>query len=359
MPLTRALTVFVPVHSWRAEEIVDRTIALAERVFSCAERVDLNAWTNRVVLPVIPPAALDCNNIVRIAIEVESVLKDEGVLIAFPLDPGHKCLRKAEALLTLENAYFSTACSSAECLQKVSEAVYSSRDVELDAFTRFAISFGTWLETPYFPATANTSNTIGFSLSLRYVDAIAKAVVGGGEKLFEFLRGVTKKAEYIASCSSIPFQGIDFSISPWVNSEESVALLIESLLKAPLGSLGTLNILYNLNALVKALPKKVGAKHTGFNEVMLPVAEDSVLSQRIKEGYVRVRDLIGYSFVCVAGLDMVALPREADIPMLAGDMLTVYRVKGRVVAMRIIPTDMEEGGEVRLKNFGTTYVAKV
>lgn len=359
MPLVRALTIFIPVHSWRAEEITGTSVALAERVLSCAEKANLSAWTSRIVLPIIPQIALECSDVKRIAKEVGSVLKDKRVLIAFPLSYEHKCLAEARDLLTLENAYISTACSTAECLQRVYETVYSAKNVEPDLFTRFAISFGTWLETPYFPATANISNTAGFSLSLRYVDVVANAITGDKETLFEFLKNVGEKAEAIASCSSIPFLGIDFSLSPWINNDESVALLVESLLKAPLGSLGTLNALYNLNALIKALPKRVGIRHTGFNEVMLPVAEDSVLSQRVKEGFVRVRDLVSYSFVCVAGLDMVALPRGVDVLMLAGDMFTVHRVKGRVVAMRVIPTDLEEGSEVRLRNFGATYVAKM
>ena len=359
MPMIRALTVFVPVHSWSVEEITSSAVKLAGKVFDCSRSVNASVWTNRIVLPVVPSISLECNDIVRIANEIASVLRSRDVMVAFPLDPEHKCLKEAARLLAVENLFFSTACSTAECLQRVTEALYSVKDVELEAFTRFAISFGTWLETPYFPATANISNIASFSLSLRYIDAIARAIAGDRKSLYEFLRDVAKEADTISQCSSIPFTGIDFSLSPWLSNEESIALLVESLLGAPLGAPGTLNVLYNLSALVKALPKKVGVRHTGFNEVMLPVAEDSALSQRVKEGCVRVRDLISYSFVCVAGLDMVALPRGTNISMLASDMLTVYKVKGRVIAMRVIPTGLEEGSEIRLKRFGTTYVAKV
>ena len=360
MALIRALAIEIPMHTWSVVEAVNSSIEIVERVLSCLKRFNVAPWTTRVVFPPIPQNVFSCRDLEAIVNNISSVFGERKILIAFPLSPGHKCLSNLEAFESLDMVYFSTYCNSVECLESVVRDVYSKRYSSLDIFTRFAISFGMWIETPYFPATANTSNTLGFTASLRYVDLVSKALLRGDvDSLKKFLIEIDKVLRSVANCSSVPFLGIDFSLSPWTENEESVASLVESLINAKIGSPGTLNTLYSLNTFVKELPKRLGLRAIGFNEVMLPVAEDSVLSKRVCEGYVRVRDLVSYSFVCVAGLDMVALPRGVDIYRLADDMLTVYRVKNRVVAMRVIPTDLDELSEVKLKNFGTAYVAKL
>ena len=148
--------------------------------------------------------------------------------------------------------------------------------------------------------------------------------------------------------------GVDLSLSPW--REESVVAIIEKLIGNKIGFPGTINTIFSLNRLVKGLAKKLGVVTTGFNEVMLSVAEDNILNERVKEMAIRLRDLISYSALCAAGLDMVAVPRSIDITRIAIDMLTIYRVKGRSVAMRIIPVDGGPGTEILLKRFGVTYV---
>ncbi|MEM3980494.1 MAG: DUF711 family protein, partial [Ignisphaera sp.] len=124
-----------------------------------------------------------------------------------------------------------------------------------------------------------------------------------------------------------------------------------------IGSPGTINAIYSLNKLIDGIIKKLRIRSIGFNEVMLPVAEDDILNKRVEEGFIRLRDLINYSIVCVAGLDMVAIPKLlVDIRRTAIDMLTVHKIKKRSVAMRIIPVDQEPGTSIKLENFGTTYV---
>ncbi len=362
MPLVRALTIFIPVHTWRVEEIVRKAVEMVDKVATCANDSGLKPWTLRVALPIVPSQILECNDFKRIAAETLSALGDRKPLIAFPLDPEHKCVKKLHELLAIENAFFSTMCSSTECIERVFNSVYSDearKGIELDNFTKFSLTLGSWIETPYFPSAANVSNVAGFAIALRYADAVARAVEGDSTQLFSFLRDVNEKAIAISRCSAVPFLGIDFSLSPWLEESESVAKIVESLLGAPIGSLGTLNVVYNLNSLVRGLPRRLGVRAVGFNEVMLPVAEDRLLSQRVREGFVRVRDLISYSFVCVAGLDMVALPRDTNVLGVIVDMLAVYRVKGRAVAMRVIPTDLDPGTEITLSRFGSTYVARV
>lgn len=360
MAKPRAIAIHIPVHSWSKDEIVSNAISFGDKVFSCLKSVGLEVWTKRFILPVLPENSLGCRDIEHIVNEIGGSMGDR-ILVAFPLSPSSQCLKELHNLSNIDSAYFSTSCGDVDCVNRVVEHVYSGhRDVELDFFTRFAISFGMWIETPYFPATANISNVLGFSISLRYVDIASQALLYGRTQLLrDFLEDVGKRLEESARCSGIAFLGIDYSLSPWIEEGESIASLIESLSNSRMGSPGTLSTIHALNTFLRGLIKKIGVRHIGFNEVMLPVAEDPVLNSRVREGLVMVRDLIAYSFACVAGLDMVALPRDADVRRIALDMLTVYRVKNRVVAMRVIPTDLDASSEVKLKNFGVTYVARL
>ncbi|MDK6028750.1 DUF711 family protein [Ignisphaera sp. 4213-co] len=361
MARPRAVAIHIPVHSWAVDEVISKAISFGEKVFSCLKSSGMvDVWTKRFVLPPIPEKAFGYRDVEVVAKEISSSFGDR-VIVAFPIEPTSQVMKEIHKVSSVESAYFSTVCIDGECIKHVINSVYAkTREVEINFFTRFAISFGMWVETPYFPATANTSNVLGFSASLRYVDIVSQALLQNNLQLLrDFLLNVNKKLEDTAKCSNIPFLGIDYSLSPWIEKDESIASLVESLTGSAIGSPGTLNTIYALNTFLRGLVRRMGLRHIGFNEVMLPVAEDSLLNLRVKEGLIRVRDLISYSFTCVAGLDMVALPKNANIYGVALDMLTVYRVKNKVVAMRIIPTDFDELSEVVLKNFGKTYVAKL
>ncbi len=335
-------------------DIVSHAIEFSTRVRECLREHRVDAWTLRIVMPPIP-SDLDrewCRSFAKtLSRELTDVL-----VAAFPLEPESPCVDVVIELLSdAPNVFGSVRCSDDLCLSRAVEKVLR-KDVDIEAFTRFAIIIGTWIETPYFPATANASMASGLSASLRYVDLVEQAMIRGDpSKLFSFIMSAMRSLEEVASCSGIPFKGFDLSLSPWM--DESVGLLVERLINAKIGSPGTFNAVYSLNKLIKALSRKLNVKTLGFNEVMFPVAEDVVLNERVKEGYLRLRDLVALSTYCVAGLDMVAIPRRIDLLRLSIDLLTVYRVKSRSIAMRVIPVDAEPGSEVKLKRFGTTYVA--
>ncbi|MCD6105872.1 MAG: DUF711 family protein, partial [Thermoplasmata archaeon] len=76
----------------------------------------------------------------------------------------------------------------------------------------------------------------------------------------------------------------------------------------------------------------------GYNELMLPLAEDNVLKERGREG-LRATDLLRMTAACVAGLDMVVLPGDIDAGILKGlilDQYAIREVKGRPMGTRLI-----------------------
>ncbi len=353
MAVIRAVAIHMAPQRWSQLDIVSHMIELSTRVHDYLHEHRVDAWTLRIVMPPIP-SDLDrewCRSFAKmLSKELSDVL-----VAAFPLEPESPCIDIVMELINdAPNVFGSVRCSDDLCLSRVVGKVLR-KNVDVDAFTRFAIIIGTWIETPYFPASANVSMAPGLSASLRYVDLVEWAMIRGDpSRLFSFIASAMRSLEEVASCSGIPFKGFDLSLSPWMN--ESVGHLVERLINAKIGNPGTFNAVYSLNKLIKALSRKLEVKTLGFNEVMFPVAEDDVLNERVKEGYLRLRDLVALSTYCVAGLDMVAVPQRIDLLRLSIDLLTVHRVKRRPIAMRVIPVDAEPGSEVQLRRFGTTYV---
>lgn len=353
MALIRALTVHIAPRNWSPHDIIGNAIELMTKVRDCVKSCGLDVWTLRAVLPPIP-TGLDrewCQRFARMLINIDDVF-----IAAFPLECESPCTDIVMDLLgSAHNIYGSIRCDSDTCLLRAVDKTFR-RFVEPDVYTRFAITVGTWIESPYFPATANVSVATGISASLRYVDLVERALLyGDAERLMEFVESSIRKLRSVALCSGLPFRGIDLSLSPWMN--ESIGRLVEKLISSKIGSPGTINAIHSLNVFIKAIARKLKLNVIGFNEVMLSVAEDTILNERVKEGYVRLRDLVHYSLFCAPGLDMVAISRSVDLDRLAIDVFTVYRYKMRTVTIRIIPVDAEPGTQIQLKNIGTTYVS--
>lgn len=102
---------------------------------------------------------------------------------------------------------------------------------------------------------------------------------------------------------------IDHSINPWM--DDSVARLLEYLSDEKFWRPG---IIEGIMRIYTVLDQLAGTHDNirGFNEVMLPYAEDRYLMELGEEGLIRVRDLLTLSMICVAVPDMLALPDRHD-----------------------------------------------
>lgn len=89
----------------------------------------------------------------------------------------------------------------------------------------------------------------------------------------------------------------------------------------------------------------------GFSEVMLPVAEDNVLIERVNEGTLTLQGLFLLTSVCVAGIDMVVVKKDYDlIRKILKDSMALQIVKRRPYGVRLIPST--DSGYVYLKDYG-------
>jgi uncharacterized protein (UPF0210 family) len=220
------------------------------------------------------------------------------------------------------------------------------------------------LETPYYPLSSARRGERLVAAALLYPNYLRKALRSGGMEALERAAAeaastALRAARIAGGVLGVERAAVDLSISPWM--EESSLALAEEVAGVRLPEPGFAWGLEALNEAIARVASRLGDSSIGFNEVQLPVAEDSKLKLRAAEGETTARDLLRLSGVCLAGLDMAVIPASRDA--LAGlllDAVAYSRVKGRVVGVRVIPVEeVEPGDKVFLKRFGEVPVIAI
>ncbi len=307
----------------------------------------LNAFTVRAVLTK-PSDNVD--------LELVSVYAGEGI----------KGFERARELL--EKGYFTSVSigkdpSTAPLEYAATFILRIAKELGPEYNVRFSIATGEPYEGPYFPATK--TNNFGISASLLYpsdlYDTLREAEepnVAVRHVMSTIFSEAEKKLTELLREEGIPYLGIDFSLSPWM--EESAALAISLMARSDFLSPGTPSAILELNKSISSAVS--GRKAIGFNEVMLPMAEDNVLREMALSGQLTVKDLAYLTPYCVAGLDMVALPLDVnlkDVAKLISDVMAASYVKNRVLGVRILLIDGKEGDEVNLEMFGNVPIMRL
>ena len=175
----------------------------------------------------------------------------------------------------------------------------------------------------------------------------------------------------------IDFFGIDASLNPGLELNESVGAGIESLLflstvekgteinlspeakmqviKRPhvqFGQMGTLSAVSSITAALKTIQNNnYEIKLVGYNGLMLPVMEDAVLAARAAQNKptFSLRDLLVFSSVCGVGLDTIPISGTSTIDQIASVYLEIgtlaYRLK-KPLSCRLLPWKDVKAGEI-------------
>jgi uncharacterized protein (UPF0210 family) len=234
-------------------------------------------------------------------------------------------------------------------VKDISKFIHNASSRNPICATRIAVGFHKEpLQTPYFPDSTSINGGIG--LSFLYPSFIMKNLEHGLAWAFnEFKRIVGELANYLEDMGFKVF--MDYSLSPWM--EESIIDLLQRMgyLTAQPG------FNYGILLLNKEIWRIVDKYAAGFNEVMLPYAEDNGLKRLGENGLIRAKDLLLYAATCVSGPDMLVIPADEEkLASFIKDVYAVYAVKKRPLATRLIPVSNRPGDKVSLGRFGETPV---
>ncbi len=211
--------------------------------------------------------------------------------------------------------------------------------------------------TPFFPvATFSDAHafSIGLESALLLQDAFASGIRGNAAKqalaagLELALRPVEECAQACGQQEARNYLGID--VSPAPAPDASIGRAIELLTGQPFGSPSTLAACADITDALKSL----SILKCGYSGLMLPVLEDPVLAARAAEGHYRVSDLLLFSSVCGAGLDVVPVSGDASAELLAGtigDLAALASKYRKPLSARLFPIVGKKAGDrVRFDN---------
>jgi len=206
------------------------------------------------------------------------------------------------------------------------------------------------LMTPYFPSASSLSDEVSIMASLLYLKHISD-LLRKGISLFSAALSVSNNVNEILSNISqnlgIANAGVDLSLSPWM--DESIYDVINAYHGVDFPYMYTL---YDINRELELASMKT--RSIGFNEVMLPLAEDNWLKDLASKSILRVRDFVSLSVICVAGVDMIPMPniKQRKLEAIISDILTLSIIKEKVVGVRLIKTKLNPGDILSLPLFG-------
>jgi len=248
-----------------------------------------------------------------------------------------------------------------EALEKTAELIKKLATLEADGFgnLRFAALFNMKAGSPFFPA-AYHKGAPSFAIGTENSDLVYKAFEKAGninnaqKELRQIFMHEVKPIETIAMELSkkhkIKFDGIDLSIAPSENKDESIAFAFEKLGLGKFGEHGTLAIAKIVTQTVKNLQ----IKKCGYSGLMLPVLEDFGLAQRNNEGMYNLSNILLYSSVCGTGLDTIPLAGDVSVEKIKAVLLDVASLSVKLdkpLSARLMPVPNKKVGEMTEYNF--------
>jgi len=210
---------------------------------------------------------------------------------------------------------------STSILNATASIIHQAASISPDGFAnlRFCAMSHVQPFTPFFPAAYSYGQGLSFAFAIEGADAAVRSfsnsdnIQDARENLRSSLNAAGEQLSIIAQETvksfSVPFRGIDFSLAPFPQDSASIAKAMELLIEQPLGCAGSLG---SASVLVDILDQG-GWQRAGFNGLMMPVLEDSILAERSADDRFSVKDLIMYAAVCGTGLDTVPLPGDISI----------------------------------------------
>jgi uncharacterized protein (UPF0210 family) len=149
---------------------------------------------------------------------------------------------------------------------------------------------------------------------------------------------------FICQEHGVTFKGLDFSPAPYPEDMCSLGKAMELLGVPKLGMSGSLT-----SAAFLASTLDTGNwKRVGFNGLMLPVLEDSILAKRAGDGFLTIKDLLLYSAVCGTGLDTIPLAGETTTDQLAAILMDLGALAVRLhkpLTGRFMPIPGKQAGD--------------
>lgn len=211
---------------------------------------------------------------------------------------------------------------------------------------------------PFFPAAFADDHPRSFSIATEAADLAVRAFSTADtleRAREELVRSIERAADVIVKVARAleeqfgwRFNGIDFTLAPNVDIEESIGTALERLTG---NAFGERTMLFATTFLTDCI-RRANFPRTGFSGVFLPVLEDGTIAARTRTNNFSIDSLLLYSSVCGTGLDNIPLPGDVSADELAAILLDLATLAVRLdkpLTARLLP--IPEGREGELTEF--------
>ncbi len=246
---------------------------------------------------------------------------------------------------------------------RCAETIVALSKLEPDGFTnlRFCALANVPAFTPFFPAAYAQRESPAFALALQSADLAlnsfmqARSLPEARQSLIDTVNENAAKLEAVAEkmekMYGYEFKGLDFTLAPHPDQHASIGSALEALGLPSFGPHGSLFA----SAFLTSSLQQAQYRKIGFNGLMLPVLEDSQLALRAAEGSLSVSELLMFSAVCGAGLDVIPLPGDTtpeDIYPVLLDLAALALRLNKPLTARLMPLPGKQAGDLTTFDFG-------
>ena len=246
------------------------------------------------------------------------------------------------------------------------EIMHQAAPLEPNGFSnlRFAALANVPPWAPFFPAAYHRGKAPAFALAMEAADLAVNAFSGADslaqarQNLIDLVedhaRQLERVGEKLADAYEVTFKGLDLTPAPFPTQAISLGLALERLGLPAFGLHGSLAA----SAFLTDTLDRAKYRRTGFNGLMLPLLEDSILAQRGTEGVLRVKDLLMVAAVCGTGLDTIPLPGDTSVEQIQAVLLDLAALALRLdkpLTARLMPIPGKKAGD--LTGFDFEYFA--
>jgi uncharacterized protein (UPF0210 family) len=364
----RTITCFYNPVAPEGEKTLDVFSKLLEDARSKFETLGFEVQTTRIATIPFPNMVkkLTPDNLLSLLIPLEKTLIEKGfnyvsfgpALPEFPDSYG----MIPKLLSETKNAFYSAVIAASHrvyfhAVKETGKIIMAAAPITPDGFTnlRFTATANVDPFGPFFPSAYHDGKEPAFALALESADLAQKAferadsLRKGRDLLIKSLEHHASQmrviADELAAEYRVIFKGMDFSLAPFPVEACSLGGAIEKLGVEKIGQMGSLAAA----ALVADTLDRGVWLRAGFNGLMLPMLEDSILAQRSIDGTLTIKDLLLYSAVCGTGLDTVPLPGNASAGQISAVLADIAALSSRLskpLTARLMPVPGKKAGDM-------------
>jgi uncharacterized protein len=366
-PKVRSITAFIRLDTKQYKQQVAETVTMLRNAKARIGLAGYEVQTIRITTQPFPEytSGMSKQDVLALFHEFDAIAKREDILIgigpALMSESGDPEEARLLAEILAANSQFRGSIVVAgddgihwKGVQAAAETIKyleENTDHSIGTFY-FAAIANVPAYAPFYPASYHQGLGHQFAIALESANVVAgvMAVQRDPEatrqtliaELGRHARAIEDIAGKIDQETGWTYMGMDLSPAP--RKEVSIASALAGFTGGRFGTSGTLTAA----ATITSALRDITVKKVGYSGLMMPVLEDTRLSQLWSEGAISMDQILAYSAVCGTGLDTIPLPGDItakQLERIIGDMASLSVKWTKPLSARLMPMAGAKAGD--------------